>query len=97
MQQWYVYLLRCADDTLYCGITTDVLRRVQEHNGQKKGGAKYTKSRRPVHICAVAPSENRSEASKLEARIQKLPRGQKIAALQAQCPQELCNSFCEAL
>ncbi len=75
--------MRCADDTLYCGITTDVARRLNEHNGLKKGGAKYTKARRPVSICAYAPAQNRSEASKLEARIRKLPRAQKITTLQA--------------
>ncbi len=82
MQQWYVYLMHCADDTLYCGITTNVQRRLQEHNGLKKGGAKYTKVRRPVQLAAFAPVATRSEAAKLEASIKKLPKVQKISALQ---------------
>ncbi len=83
MQEWFVYLMRCADDTLYCGITTHVERRLHEHNGLKKGGAKYTQARRPVQLCTYAPAPTRSEAAKLEARIRKLPKMQKIATLQA--------------
>ncbi len=83
MQVWYVYLMRCADNSLYCGITTDIERRLKEHNGEKAGGAKYTKARRPVTLCAFAKSEHRSQASQWEAHIKKLPKAQKIAALQA--------------
>ncbi len=79
---WYVYLLRCADETLYCGITTDMERRLAEHNGLKSGGAKYTRSRRPVQLCSHAHCESRSAAQKLEDAIRKLPRHKKITALQ---------------
>jgi len=47
---WCVYMLRCADGTLYTGITTDIARRVAEHNGKGGPGARYTRSRRPVHL-----------------------------------------------
>ncbi|MEG1610852.1 MAG: GIY-YIG nuclease family protein, partial [Bilophila sp.] len=47
---WYVYLLRCADETLYCGVTTDMTRRLAEHNGLQAGGARYTRARRPVRV-----------------------------------------------
>ena len=51
---WYVYLLRCADATLYCGVTTDMERRLREHNAGSRG-AKYTRARRPVElVCCVA-------------------------------------------
>lgn len=76
---WYVYLLECADASLYCGITTDVPRRVAQHNGELAGGAKYTRARRPVLLRACAPCANRSAASKLERHIQKLRREHKLS------------------
>ncbi len=74
---YYVYLLTCADNTLYCGITTDVDRRVKEHNGSKLG-AKYTKPRRPVELSYVIKAKNKSEASKLEYKIKQLSRKEKL-------------------
>ena len=50
---WYVYLLRCADATLYCGVTTDMERRLREHNAGSRG-AKYTRARRPVELRGAA-------------------------------------------
>lgn len=73
---WYVYILQCADGTLYTGITTDVNRRLNEHNSGK--GAKYTRTRLPVMIVAVSEAGSRSEASKEEYRIKQLTREQKI-------------------
>lgn len=73
---WYVYILKCADDTLYTGITTDVNRRLNEHN--KGTGAKYTKTRLPVVLVAVSEASNRSEASKEEYRIKQLTRKEKL-------------------
>jgi len=73
---WYVYILRCADDTLYTGITTDVIKRVKVHNDGK--GAKYTRVRRPVVLVAKFEAENRSKASKEEYRIKQLTRVQKL-------------------
>lgn len=74
---YYLYILKCADDTLYTGITTDVARRVAEHNTGKKG-AKYTMSRRPVSVVFSKKYKNRSKASQEEARIKKLTRLQKM-------------------
>ena len=74
---YFVYILQCADDTLYTGITTDLDRRLKEHNNSKLG-AKYTKVRRPVKLIYSQEFINRSEASKEEARIKKLSRQQKI-------------------
>jgi len=74
---YYLYILRCADKTLYTGITTDLKRRVVEHNSSKFG-AKYTSSRRPVQIIYSQKFKNRSTASKEEARIKKLKKSKKL-------------------
>ncbi len=74
--KWKVYILECADTTFYTGITVDVDRRLEEHNGSKVW-AKYTKMRRPVKLIYVCEFETRSEASKEEYRIKRLSRKQK--------------------
>jgi putative endonuclease len=76
-QTWFLYIVVCSDDSLYTGITTNIDRRLYEHNYTKKG-AKYTRSRRPVQLryCATYPS--RSIASKAEASIKKLKRADKL-------------------
>jgi len=74
--QWYVYLLRCSDDSLYCGVTTDLDRRVNEHNTSPKG-AKYTRVRRPVVLAYSEMAHDRSAACKLEAQIKKLTKFKK--------------------
>lgn len=76
---WYIYILECSDGTLYTGITTDVNRRLLEHNSGK--GAKYTKVRRPVALKALFETKNRSEAAKEEYRIKQLPRAEKLKLL----------------
>jgi putative endonuclease len=75
---YYVYLLECSDSSYYCGITTDIQRRIVEHNTSKKG-AKYTRSRRPVKLIWSKIVQNRSEATKLEIQIKKLSKKEKIA------------------
>ena len=74
---YYLYIIECADRTLYTGITTDLKRRVSEHNSTKLG-AKYTSSRRPVKLVYSRKFKNRSTASKEEALIKKLKRIQKL-------------------
>jgi len=74
---YYLYILKCADKTLYTGITTDLKRRITEHNS-KKLGAKYTFSRRPVKMVYFKKFKNRSNASKEESRIKKLKRDKKL-------------------
>jgi putative endonuclease len=76
--QWYVYLLRCADHTLYTGVTTDCKRRLRQHNGEIKGGAKYTRVRQPVVLVWKERCENRSKACQREAQIKKLSRANKL-------------------
>ena len=60
---WSLYVVKCADDSLYTGITTDVVRRINEHNYSRKG-AKYTRVRRPVELVFLKICESMSDASK---------------------------------
>lgn len=78
---WYVYLLRCADNTLYTGCTTDPQRRLAQHNSGR--GAKYTRSRRPVTLVYVEQAVNRSQALRREAALKRLSRKEKLALIAA--------------
>ncbi len=77
---YFVYILECSDQTLYTGITTDVDKRLEEHNSSEKG-AKYTKARRPVRLVYSESSPDRSTASKREYAIKKLSRSEKLALI----------------
>jgi putative endonuclease len=77
----YVYLLRCADDSLYCGWTTDVERRLAAHGAGI--ASRYTRSRLPVELAAVITVEDRSAALREEARIKRLPRAAKLRMVEA--------------
>jgi len=76
---WFVYLLRCADDTLYTGVTTDPERRLQEHNAGGKRGARYTRTRRPVALAYQELAADKAEAYRREAAIKRLTRSAKLA------------------
>jgi putative endonuclease len=79
MSKWTVYILKCGDDSLYTGITTDVIRRVKEHNGGTESkGAKCTSARRPVQLVYSEECEDRSSASKREWEIKQMSRSQKL-------------------
>lgn len=80
IQLWLLYIVKCHDNTLYTGITTNLEQRIDEHNTSPKG-AKYTRSRRPVTLVYSQDFESRSEASKEEYRIKRLTRAQKEALL----------------
>lgn len=80
---YYLYILKCADGTFYTGITVDLKRRLKEHNSSALG-AKYTRSRRPVEIVYSKKYRNRSNASREESRIKKMPRKEKIGII-AKC------------
>jgi putative endonuclease len=69
-ESWYVYILKCSDNTYYTGITKNINRRIKEHGGNK--GAKYTKQRGPFKLVYKATFVNRSLASKEEYRIKSL-------------------------
>jgi len=77
MQKWFMYVVECNDGTFYTGISTDVNRRVNEHNTSNKG-AKYTKTRRPVKLLKVWEFSDRSEASKEEYKFKRLNRKKKL-------------------
>lgn len=77
MNDWTVYILRCSDETLYTGITKDVNRRIEEHNGSGLLGARYTRARRPVRLVYFESHETRSEAARREYEIKHLSREEK--------------------
>ena len=77
MARWHVYMVRCADDSLYTGCTNDLLRRVEAHNAGK--GARYTRSRGPVEVVWSVRVKDRSAALSREARIKGLSRSEKLA------------------
>ena len=74
---WYVYLAKCADDTLYTGITNNLERRMKQHNGKLQGGARYTSGRRPVVLVWYEKVFSRSQAHKREIEIRSLSKDQK--------------------
>ncbi|MBF0219076.1 MAG: GIY-YIG nuclease family protein [Gammaproteobacteria bacterium] len=77
MCNWYVYMVRCSDATLYTGITTDMPRRLQQHNGEVGGGARYTQGRRPVVVVYLQRCESRAVACRREWQIKQLGRDAK--------------------
>lgn len=78
---WFVYILRCADDTLYTGVSTDVARRVDEHNAGAPLGARYTRARRPVVLVYQESVPNRSAALRREREIKRQDRSWKLALI----------------
>ena len=81
---WYMYVLSCSDKSYYCGITTDLDRRLKEHNTTKKG-AKYTRSRRPSVLLFFEEYDSRSAASKAESAFKKLTRRKKMEYMVRVC------------
>ncbi|MBU1369063.1 MAG: GIY-YIG nuclease family protein [Proteobacteria bacterium] len=79
MNTWSVYLLRCSDNSLYCGVTKDIESRLFTHN--QGTGSKYTRARLPVELAAIHMNLSKSEAYKLEFCIKKIPADKKISAL----------------
>ena len=76
MSEWVVYILECKDKTLYTGITSDIKRRIEQHNAGK--GAKYTMVRRPVKLLITFEMPSRSEAMKREYQIKQMTRKEKL-------------------
>jgi putative endonuclease len=82
---WVVYLLQCVDGSLYTGVTLDIRRRLAQHNGERSGGPRYTRGRRPVQLLWSEPAADRATAQRREAAIKRLPRDAKLAL----CRQEV--------
>ncbi len=80
MSYWFVYIARCADDTLYTGIARDVQERLLAHNAGR--GARYTRGRGPLVLCAVRRCQSHGEALRLELAVKRLPRADKLRLTQ---------------
>ena len=79
MKRWFVYILRCMDNSLYCGITTDIDKRLQLH--QQGKGAKYVRAKGFKCLEAISGAMTRSAALILEYKIKQMPKSKKIFAL----------------
>ena len=84
-EQWYVYMVRCNDGSLYTGITTNLARRVAEHNGSVRG-ARYTRARRPVSLVYDEGCPDRSSASRHEWQLKQLGRPAKETLITSRHP-----------
>jgi putative endonuclease len=83
----YIYILRCADDTLYTGWTTDVRKRVETHNSGK--GAKYTRARLPVELVYTEEFDDKVEAQKREYAIKQLARTEKESLIESSVDEDI--------
>ena len=83
-KKWLIYILECRDGSLYCGITNNIEKRLKQHSGEIKGGAKYTRSHQPCKLVYKEESASRSEALQREVIIKKMSKVKK---------QTLINSF----
>jgi putative endonuclease len=81
MSPYYFYLLRCRDNSLYSGITTDLTRRLQEHNSPGGKGSKYVHSRLPAELVYQEKLSSKSEALKREAEVKKWRRSKKLTLI----------------
>jgi putative endonuclease len=77
MKTWFLYLIRCKDNSLYTGITTDVMRRFKEHQGNDRKGSKYLRGKAPLKLVLKKNIGNKSLTSKVEAKVKKLPKDKK--------------------
>ena len=75
---WHVYLLECSDGTFYCGVTKDLRKRLEQHNGQLPGGVKYTAGRRPVRLLASRLFGCKGDALRFEIKVKSCPRMEKL-------------------
>jgi putative endonuclease len=82
-KSWLVYILKCDDKSLYCGITNDLKKRLKQHTGKLKGGAKYTRSRQPCTLVYQEKSLSRSAALTREAEIKKMNKEGKEALIKS--------------
>ena len=78
---WLIYILKCKDSSLYCGITNNLAKRLKQHKGEVKGGAKYTRSHWPCKLVYKEKSSSRSEALQRELVIKKMSKDEKQALI----------------
>ena len=78
MGTWFFYVVECRDKSWYAGVTTDILRRVRQHNGELAGGAKYTRGRRPVRLLFIWPYSSQAAAQRAEAQYKALSKPKKL-------------------
>ena len=83
MSRWFVYMVRCVDDSLYTGVATDLERRVEEHNHSDGLAARYTRARRPVAPVYWEVHGTRAQATRRESQIKRLRKMQKEALIRA--------------
>ncbi|CAC9993991.1 hypothetical protein [uncultured Gammaproteobacteria bacterium] len=78
---WFVYLLRCINNSLYCGVSNDLDKRLRQHNGEIAGGAKYTRANGPCVLAYQEQVKDRSTALKRECEIKSMTRDEKLTLL----------------
>ncbi len=78
-----MYLLKCANNSLYCGITNDLTRRIRQHNGEIKGGAKYTRANTPCELVYQELATDRSNASRREYEIKHMDKSDKLLLIKS--------------
>ena len=89
VKDWQVYLVRCVDQSLYCGITNDLKSRIEVHNAGK--GAKYTRGRLPVELVGATGKMTKSDALKFEMRVKKCAAGKKLSLLEKGVVEDECG------
>ena len=77
-EPWFVYIARCSDGSLYCGVARDVKERIAKHDAGK--GARYTRGRGPLEVAAVRKCPSRGDALRLELAVKRLPRAEKVSS-----------------
>lgn len=97
MSQWFLYIIRTADNTLYTGITTDVTRRFSEHEKGGPQAAKYLRHRQPLTLCYHTPIGDRAQALRAEYRVKKLRRQDKEALITQKLSQQAILTKLELL
>lgn len=83
-KSWFVYLLHCANNSLYCGVSNDISKRIRQHNGEIKGGAKYTHAHAPCELVYQEKVSDKSQAFKREYEIKQMSHVDKLLLIEKQ-------------
>lgn len=89
----YVYMVRCANGNLYVGMTWNLRRRIRQHNGEIRGGARYTEMRRPVTLAHVERYNSRTEAHRRELEIKDMNHVQKQAIIDSTTKEQILKAI----